>query len=90
MLDYVTGNDEILAFVREPAKPVDVEIRDDVRGRESGRLAKFGEQRTVLTRLPAVDITDRYPIGDRERDVAGTDLDSLAAQPPREAPPNCQ
>ena len=90
VLDDVTGYDEVLAFVLEPAEPVDVEIRDDVGWGESGGLAEFGEQRTVLTRLPAVDVADRYPIGDGEWDVARTDLDPLAAQPPREAPPNCQ
>lgn len=86
----MTGNDEVLAFVGDPAKPVDVEIRDGVRLGESRGPTEFGEQSTVLTRLPAVDVADRNPIGYGKWDVTRTDLDPLAAQPPREAPPNCQ
>lgn len=90
MFDDVAGDNEVLALVGEPAKAVDIEIRDDVGFGEPGGLAELWEQRTVLLRLPAVDVSDFHPISNRERDVPRTDLHPLAPQSPPKTAADCQ
>jgi hypothetical protein len=85
VLEHVARYDEVLAGLWHGGKPILVEIRQDIRLREARSVTKFGEERTVHDRLPPVEIADRHPWGDWERDVPRSDLDPFPIEMRREA-----
>ena len=88
VLEHMTRNDEVECRVAESREQIDVQIAHDVRFGKRG-VDQLRIQHGVLVGCPSVDTADRRSrIRDRERVMAGTDVDPVPDEVARQLRPH--